>query len=245
MDLKKERIPLSVEIRLAIFFLLIFCLMISFSFRPKPRYIKIPQVLEKTEIVRGDTTKNQVIFTFDGGSGVSSGLKILDILKKYNIKTSFFLTGEFVKNNPDLVLRMYNDGHEIYNHTLDHPYLTSVSDDEIKRQLEEMDRNLQKIVNKSSRPFFRPPYGDRDVRVIEVAHSIGFRSVYWTVDALDWKESVGITSEEVKERIMSTLAPGNIYLIHIGDTISGNILEELILEINKKGYKVVSLKQGL
>jgi hypothetical protein len=62
---------------------------------------------------------------------------------------------------------------------------------------------------------------------------------------LDWQESSGITATEVRERILGTLAPGNIYLIHVGDTISGNILEDLILEINKRGYKIVSLEQGL
>jgi delta-lactam-biosynthetic de-N-acetylase len=247
MDLSRERIPLNTEIRLSIFFIIIFCLFFSFSFsgRQKPQSISIPKILEKSEIVRCDTSKKQIIFTFDGGSEAVSGSKILDVMNKYHIKTSFFLTGKFVQNNPDLVLRMYKEGHEIYNHTLDHPHLTEVSDQEIKRQLEGMDELLQKITGESSRPFFRPPYGDRDERVINVAHSIGFRSVYWTHDALDWQESSGITATEVRERILGTLAPGNIYLIHVGDTISGNILEDLILEINKRGYKIVSLEQGL
>lgn len=245
MDFNKQRIPLGVEIRLAIFFLFIFCLMISFSYRQKPIYIKIPQILEKNEIVKGDTGKRQIILTFDGGSGADSGAKILDILGKYNIKTSFFLTGKFVQSNPDLVLRMHKDGHEIYNHTFDHPYLTTISNEEIKRQLEGMDILLRDLTGKSSRPFFRPPYGDRDQRVIDVAHEVGYRSVFWTHDALDWQESLGITADDVKNNILSTLLPGNIYLIHIGDNVSGNILEDLILEINKRGYKVVSLKQGL
>ena len=99
MNFNLERIPLNVEIRLATFFLAIFCLL--FFFRADKPVVKVVEVVElpkRQEIVRGDTSKRQVIFTFDGGSTDVSGKKILDTLSKYQIKSSFFLTGQFVKN---------------------------------------------------------------------------------------------------------------------------------------------------
>ena len=155
------------------------------------------------------------------------------------------MTGDFVRSNPDVVKKMKEAGHEIYNHTENHPYLTQVSDRDILFELEGMEKSLKDTIGRSSKPYFRPPYGDRDDRVLRIAYGAGYRSVYWTVDALDWQESLGRSPEEVRNIVIGSLAPGNIYLFHLGDNISGDILESLINEITTRGYKIVSLKQGL
>jgi peptidoglycan/xylan/chitin deacetylase (PgdA/CDA1 family) len=186
-----------------------------------------------------------VIFTFDGGAKDISSRKILKILNKHNIKTTFFLTGDFVLDYPEIVREMQKGGHEIYNHTKNHPYLTKVSDREIILELDGMDRALIATIGQTSKPYFRPPYGDRNDRVLKIAYGAGYQSVAWTVDALDWQESEGRTEEEVMDIVLNSLAPGNIYLLHLGDNISGNILERLITEINNRGYNIVSLRQGL
>ena len=245
MDLKKERIEFGTEVRLAIFFLVIFCSLFFFRVDkpiPKAEVIELPK---RQEILRGNQNFRQVIFTFDGGSRDVSGTKILDILSKHKIRSSFFLTGDFVSKNPALVLRMKKEGHEIYNHTLNHPYLTEVSDDEIRNQLESMDKILRNVAGTSTKPYFRPPYGDRDKRVLDVAYNFGYQSVGWTVDARDWQETEGVSRDDVRSIILNSLAPGNIYLIHIGDNITGDILEDVINEVYKRGYKIVSLRQGL
>lgn len=243
-----DNMSLAVEVRLGVFFLILFLLAIIIS--PKKAItpetvgqVELPK--SSVEIVRGDRSKMQVIFTFDGGSQDVSGNKILDIFAKHKMKTSFFLTGDFVTKYPNLVKRMDREGHEIYNHTKNHPYLTQVSDTQIVSELDAMDRELVKVIGKSSKPYFRPPYGDRNGRVLNIAFGAGYQSVFWTVDALDWQESEGRNMYEVKNIILSSLAPGNIYLLHLGDSISGNLLEELISETEKRGYKIVSLKQGL
>lgn len=198
-----------------------------------------------TEIVHGDTTKKQVIFTFDGGSGSQSAIAILDALKKHNIKGSFFLTGEFIEHNQDLVKRIVSENHEIFNHTYDHPRLTQLPDGRIAQELQMMDSTLVKISNISTKPYFRAPYGDRDSRVLDTAAKVGYRSVYWTTDAMDWEESVGITADEVKDRILSNIKPGEIYLMHLGDNITGKILDDVFTKIEAQGYKIVSLTQGI
>ena len=78
-----------------------------------------------------------------------------------------------------------------------------------------------------------------------VALRAGFQSVYWTTDALDWKESQGITASDVKSRIFSNLAPGAIYLMHLGDTLTGAVLDEVLTEIEARGYSIVSLTEGI
>jgi peptidoglycan/xylan/chitin deacetylase (PgdA/CDA1 family) len=69
--------------------------------------------------------------------------------------------------------------------------------------------------------------------------------VYWTVDAHDWEESTGVTASEVTDRIISNLRPGNIYLMHVGDNITGEVLDSVFTMIEDKGYKIVSLTEGL
>jgi peptidoglycan/xylan/chitin deacetylase (PgdA/CDA1 family) len=248
-EITNDKVLLSAEVRLASFLILLvgFLVMISSAFS-KPE-ISAPQIYLMApgmeEISHGDRSKKQVIFTFDGGDGDLSGSKILEVLQKHGVKGSFFLTGKFVENNQRFVKMIHGAGHEIYNHTYDHPRLTMVSNEEIADQLSKMERVLHKVVGISPRPYFRPPYGDRDERVIKNAFMSGYQSVYWTIDAMDWQESEGRTAWEVENIILSSLAPGNIYLMHLGDTITGSILDELFTEIKLQGYSIVSLKEGI
>jgi len=238
---------------------------------PEPVAPSVIEAVSSAEIVHGDTSKRQVIFTFDGGSGVQSGTEILEVLAKHRVKGTFFLTGKFIDENIDFVRSIAGSGGEIFNHTYDHPYLTTLTDAEIVAELNKMNDVListlasttsstttfKSLDNSnttsvddstkitSAKPFFRAPYGDRDERVREVAAKNGYQDVYWTVDARDWEESTGETDVGVTDRIIANLKPGNIFLMHIGDRITGRILDRVFTTIENRGYKIVSLTQGL
>lgn len=197
------------------------------------------------EITHGDTSKKQIIFTFDAGSGDISAVPILAALKRHGVKGTFFMTGEWALRNPDLVRAIAADGHEIFNHSYNHPYMTQIADNEIVSQLITTDEAISSITGSTTRPYFRPPYGDRDARVLAQAAHSGFRSVYWTIDAMDWQESSGESGDSVSYRILNNLQPGMIILMHIGDSITGTILDSLFTEIEHRGYSIVSLTQGL
>jgi len=242
---------ISVEARLGLFFLVLGCILVlinSLANHITPTAIapvEHPNIVSSKEIFRGDTSKKQVIFTFDGGSGADSADQILSILSKHRINGTFFLTGQFVHSYPDLVRKMAKEGNEIFNHTFNHPHLTELDNGQIAMELRRMNISLEIAVGTSSKPYFRPPYGDRDDRVLEAAAREGYWSVYWTIDAGDWEESTGMTAEAVKERILSSLAPGNIYLMHLGNKITGNILDEIFSTIESRGYRIVSLTEGI
>lgn len=172
-------------------------------------------------------------------------IPILDIMKAKNLHTTFFVTGKWASIHSDELRLIAQQGHEVFNHTYDHPYLTQVSDGQIQDELQSTDQLISTVTGKTTKPFFRPPYGDRNSHVLSVAKKAGYRSVYWTTDALDWKESTGISDQEVKDRIISNLKPGAIILMHIGDSITGRVLEEVITTIQQKGYTIVPLSQGL
>ena len=211
-----------------------------------PDSLKIPP-----EITHGDRTKQQVIFTFDGGSDAQSGDAILATLKKHGVKGTFFLTGKFVLHNQALVKRIAAEGHEIFNHSYDHPHFTDISTTEMVGQLRHMNTILRMTISSSTVPYFRPPYGARDERVLKAAATAGYQSVYWTVDARDWmagedgKATGAISDDEVRDRILSNVSPGAIYLMHLGDPITGRILDDVFTTIENRGYKMVSLTQGI
>lgn len=197
------------------------------------------------EISRGDTGKKQVIFTFDGGGTIQSADKILEVLAKHRVKGTFFLTGKMIEAHPDLVKRIAEQGNEIFSHTYDHPNLTSLPNSKITEELVKTENSLMAAVNLSPKPYFRAPYGARNSRVLAAAAKAGYRSVYWTVDAMDWQGLRVQTSAQVKARILSRVAPGNIYLMHLGDTITGDILDDVFTSIEARGYRIVSLTRGI
>ena len=245
---KKDLIALAALIVLAVPVISIYLVSHKQIVAPVARWTPFPSV--PAEIVLGDTSKRQVIFTFDGGSTAQSGEAILATLRRHHVRGTFFLTGKFVENNPALVREMVADGDEIFNHTYDHPYLTQTSDRRIIWELDALDKALGTALAGSAiayttRPYFRAPYGDRDPRVLAAAARDGYRSVYWTVDAGDWEESTGMTAGETANKILSNISPGTIYLMHIGDTITGSMLDGIFTEIEARGYKIVSLTQGL
>ncbi len=197
----------------------------------------------KDEISRGNPNKKQIIFTFDGGAGINSAQKILEITKKHGIKTTFLVTGKFAEKNSGLIKQIAAEGHEIFNHTYSHPHMPQLTDDQIKEELEKAENIISGLSGETTKPYFRPPYKERDERVLKIAGELGWQSVIWTTDALDWIP--GKTEVEVKEKIYSGLQNGAIILMHVGDDITGNILDEVFNYIQNQGYQIVSLSEGL
>jgi len=208
-----------------------------------------PQPVQSTttpaEIVWANKNIKQVVFTFDAGAGTQSLDTILSILKKYNLKATFFLTGKWAEKNPEGTKKIAMAGHEIFNHTYSHPYLSKISDEQIIEELTKTATIITSLTGQTTKPYFRPPYGDRNQQVRDIAASIGYQSVYWTIDAWDWRESEGVSASQVKARILDNLKPGTIYLMHIGDNITGQILDDIFSQILAQGYQINPLSIGV
>src|SRR5438105_13430907 len=140
-----------------------------------------------SEVVHGDPSTGIVALTFDAGTeGGGAAAQVLEILRDRGLHVTFFLSGHWVDHNPELVQQIVADGHEVANHSYDHPDLTHLSDAQIVWELDYTDQVISDYASTHTRPYFRAPYGARNSRVLDVAAASGFRSIYWTVDSGYW-----------------------------------------------------------
>jgi peptidoglycan/xylan/chitin deacetylase (PgdA/CDA1 family) len=191
------------------------------------------------EIARGDTTKRRVALTFDAGASAEPLPRILAALRQANLRSTFFLTGDWAQANPDAVRAILAGGHEVFNHSLTHPNFTTISDAEIVSELEATEQIVQKLTGRSTKPYFRPPYGARDKRVLAAAWSAGYRSVYWTIDSGDWRENA--TTDGVVSKILGNASNGAIFIEHVGSPQTAEGLPRIIAGLRERGYEIVPL----
>ncbi len=200
-----------------------------------------------SEVFRGKPGKKQVAITFDAGAASESFPLIASALKKYGVKITFFLTGQWARQNPTFVQQISSQGMEIANHTWTHPDLTKISNELIRDEIQRTDDLLTQLSGHTSKPLFRFPFGARDSRVTKVINEMGYRSIYWTVDSLD---SVGApkSTDFIISRITSLTdaqLDGAIILMHIGARTSAEALPTILEKLQERGFKIVTISQLL
>ena len=199
--------------------------------------------MSPAEIDIGDTGRPRIALTFDAGGPSDPTSRILDILARHQVQVTFFVTGDWANQNPDLVRRIHADGHEIGNHTMHHPDLKTLSDEQVCSELNQANQVISTLTGVTTRPYYRPPYGSRDDRVRGLAAHLGYRTVYWTVDTLDWQTTA--TPDSITKIVMDHLANGVIILMHAGSQVEAETLDGLMTKIEQAGYQIVSLTEVL
>ncbi len=212
---------------------------------PTPVPPKAPLALmagTATEIVNGPAVP-QVGFTFDLGSGATHTPAILDTLARNGIKATFFFTGQWTAANPDLSRRIIELGHEPGNHSYSHPDFTTISNQQIIAELTRTEDILQKTTGTNPKPWFRPPFGARDARVLGVLSSQGYHSIYWTFDSGDWRPE--LPAATVRDRVIKQSTPGAIIVMHGDSPQTAQMLDAEIAGLRARGLEPVSLSQLL
>jgi peptidoglycan/xylan/chitin deacetylase (PgdA/CDA1 family) len=198
-----------------------------------------------SEVVRGNPSTGIVALTFDAGNeGGGAAAQILEILRDRGLHVTFFLSGHWVDHNPELAEQMVADGHEFGNHSYSHPDLRHLTDDQIVYELDYTDQVVSDIMGVHTRPYFRPPFGGRNARVLDVAAASGFRSIYWSLDSGDWLPRA--TPAAVASKILRYAEPGDIVVEHVGAQSTADalptILDELIIN---RGWRVGTVSEVL
>jgi peptidoglycan/xylan/chitin deacetylase (PgdA/CDA1 family) len=215
-----------------------------------PRIAGHAATLESAPILvqRGRTDKPWVALTLDAGASAEPVPRMLKTLREHNVHITFFLTGKWIKENPDLARQIVADGHEIANHTFSHPDLTRLDDASIRQELADTEALLSETAGATSRPLFRPPFGAYDERVLRIVEGEGYLPVYWTLDSLD---SVGEpkTPEFLVERVTGKLTPeqlrGAIILAHCGSSPTADTLPQILDRFAEMGFEVKKVSEVL
>lgn len=199
---KKEGIKLKrqVKIRMLILAVVVIGLLLFWSLTASVH------AASSTWIQKGNTTERIVALTFDDGSDGTNFNKITDSLAKHNIKATFFLTGQGAEDHPSAVKRMAGQGHDIGNHSYNHPHFPQISTSAMQNQLSRTETIVKNITGRSTKPFFRAPYGETNAAVLNAVGNAGYTyTFHWTIDTLDWQ---GHSATYVSNRVLNNIQPG-------------------------------------
>lgn len=188
-----------------------------------------------------ETKEKKVAFSFDASWGAERTEKIIRILRDNEIKTTFFLTGFWVEAYPEYVKLIAKEGHEIGNHTLTHPHMNSLTAKEIRTELKKVEQMIERASGQKT-TLFRPPFGEYSNQVLETVSGLGYKSVQWSIDSLDWKN---LTAEEIFERVTSRSHRGAIILFHNNGLYTADALPKVIDYYRRHKYTIVPLSELL
>lgn len=228
--------------------------------------------LLRRSIDRGNTENRQLALTFDGGSSAAGAKTILEALGENNVTTTMFISGQFIEKYPEIVMEMVAAGHELGNHTYNHPHLTSYETNGRQETLEGVDQDFMAmqllgtdslfyaLTGRHLAPFWRAPYGEYNQQILDWAAELGYMHVRWTpgFDTFDWVDDVNSpiykTASQVLEEIITRAEDGEtlngaIFLMHLGShRTKDNIYEivpGLIAELRSRGYTMVPVSNLL
>ncbi|WP_240376707.1 polysaccharide deacetylase family protein [Bacillus piscicola] len=196
-------------------------------------------------ISKGSSDKKLVALTFDDGPDDYFTPKILDILKKKDVKATFFVMGKHVTEFPDMMKRIVKEGHAIGNHTQNHPLLPNKMSADVYQEIASTQTALEKTVGLKP-DIFRPPYGAITKTDAWILHKMGLRAITWSVDSEDWE---GKTAEEIVTTVNREISPGGIILQHNFPSkdrqiLAGSVksLPDIIDDLREKGYQFVTVQ---
>ncbi len=177
--------------------------------------------------------------TFDISWGTKTLPRVLEILRRQGVKATFFLSGPWANHHPALVKAIVADGHEIASHGQEHVNLSQYDRAAVAKNISSAHDILQRLSGQTPR-FFRPPNGDYDDLVVAVARELGYETVIWSVDSLDWKNP---GADYMVKRVTELAFPGAIVLFHASDSSRqvGEALEPTITALRAAGYRLVTL----
>ncbi|MDK2888858.1 peptidoglycan-N-acetylmuramic acid deacetylase [Desulfofundulus australicus DSM 11792] len=187
----------------------------------------------------GSPEEKVLYLTFDEGYENGYTPKILDILKANNVKAAFFVTGHYLKTQPELVKRMVAEGHIVGNHTMNHPSLPEISDEEIRKELQSVEELFTSLTGKKMK-YLRPPKGEYSERTLAVTRQLGYYNIFWSLALVDWVPMPG-GPQEAYQSVMDNLHNGAVILLHAVSRDNTEALDRILKDARARGYTFKTL----
>lgn len=195
------------------------------------------RLLEYGAAFLGDTSQKKIYLTFDAGYENGCTAQILDTLQKHNVSAAFFLVGNYIEQNPDLVRRMAEEGHIVGNHTYHHWDMSKIGDfEKFRQELESLATLYQETTGQDLKKFYRPPQGIYSEENLKMAQQLGYHTVFWSLAYVDWLNDDQPTSEQAFSKLIPRIHNGAVVLLHSTSQTNAAILDDLLTRWEEMGY---------
>lgn len=186
--------------------------------------------------------ENKIALTFDDGPHPRYTLDILNVLKEYNIRATFFLVGENVLYYPEAAKKIVAEGHEVGNHTYSHSCAKKQNEADFRKELTSCENEIIRVTGIKPK-VFRPPQGSWNTQVYEIARENGYSVILWDIDTLDWAHT---PSKKISDYVLNNVKSGNIILMHdyqSGGCTATEALRQFIPQLIERGYQFVTISE--
>ena len=192
----------------------------------------------------GNTEEKVLYLTFDAGYENGCTAQILDVLKANEVPAAFFLVGNYIEKNADLVRRMEAEGHIVGNHTMHHKDMSKITDEAaFTKELQDLEKLYEDTVGKPMPKYYRPPQGIYSQDHLRLAQKLGYRTVFWSLAYVDWNNDSQPTREQAFKKLLPRTHPGAVILLHSTSKTNAEILGELIEKWKAEGYRFGTLEE--
>ena len=192
----------------------------------------------------GDDNEEKVIYlTFDVGYENGNVGKIMDVMKDEGVVGSFFILGNVIEREPNLVKRMVDEGHIVCNHTVTHKNLASKGERAFVEEIEGLEKMYKDLTGREMSKFFRPPEGTFDKEMLEFAQKMSYKTVFWSFAYADWDNNSQMAENVALKKILDNLHNGEIMLLHPTSETNAKIMRDLIRELKSQGYRFATLEE--
>ena len=192
----------------------------------------------------GNTEEKVIYLTFDAGYENGCTAKILDTLKEHQVPAAFFLVGNYLERNGDLVRRMVEEGHIVGNHTMHHYDMSKISDKEsFSQELKTLEDLFREVTGKELPKYYRPPQGIYSEENLKMAQELGYRTVFWSLAYVDWNNDSQPTAQEAFDKLIPRIHKGAVVLLHSTSQTNAEILGELLTKWKDLGYRFGTLEE--
>lgn len=192
----------------------------------------------------GSPEEKVMYLTFDAGYENGYTEKILDTLKDHHVPAAFFLVGDYLERNADLVRRMVNEGHIVGNHTASHPDMSKISEKSaFEKELTEVEDLFRQITGKDLPRFYRPPQGVYSEENLKMAQQLGYKTVFWSLAYADWDNNAQKSREYAMEKLLGRTHNGAVILLHSTSKTNGEILDALLTQWEQDGYRFAPISE--
>ncbi len=204
-------------------------------------HTSVSAVNDRIPVYSVENNSDEIALTFNCAWDDTGLDEILTVLSDENVRCTFFFVGEFAEKYPEAVRRIYNCGHEIANHSMNHADPVNMQFEKIVSDINSCNELLCSITG-CSPDLYRAPSGSYDNKTVEAAESLGMTAVQWDVDSIDWKNS---SPEKITSRVTDKATSGSIVLFHLGKENTADALPDIISALSDSGYSFSTVSDML